>query len=166
MGGGWRQSGLMASMAQYAIEQIFLKRDSEGKSLMQRDHENAKWLSHQLVSRWPGLRIVNPVHTNMLFCDVREMFISLDQTASESDWLSVEELVATVNQLIFERTNGSVVRLPAWGYTFDRGDGRGNVDDTYVMRLVLHYQIDREGCRLLLDYLEQAGNLIKKKKNK
>lgn len=154
-GGGWRQSGVLASMAMCALKQSFSDLGSDGRPRLCQDHDNAKWLSKELVRRWPGIEICNPVETNMLFVDVRNMIGTGD--------VKVADLVSNAHSM-FENSN-DIVRLPTWGYTFDRGDGRGNVDDDYVMRLVLHNQVPREGCVRLLESFDYAvKNMSENKK--
>jgi hypothetical protein len=56
-----------------------------------------------------------------------------------------------------------VVKIASFGYAFDSGERDLQVEDhDYVFRLVLHYQIDREGCKLLVDSLEQAVHIFRK----
>ncbi len=68
LGGGMRQAGVIAAAGVVALE--------EGPKRLQIDHENAKFLAHELA-RLPGIGL-NParVQTNIIIFDVRETGLS------------------------------------------------------------------------------------------
>ena len=80
--------------------------------------------------------------------------------------INVERLVKQVESLMTTRIHkgeSNAVKIAASGYAFDSGERDLTVEDhDFVFRLVLHYQIDREGCKLLVDTIEEAVSQLKK----
>ncbi|CAG8668924.1 36675_t:CDS:2 [Gigaspora margarita] len=73
-GGGWRQSGLLAAAAKFALETNYPNRLKE-------THILARELASGLSKL--GIRIVNPVHTNMVFIDTSETKIGSTDALAE-----------------------------------------------------------------------------------
>jgi threonine aldolase len=150
-GGGWRQSGPLAAAALDALKTNFNAQDPR-KSFMADDHSNAAWLAAEL-SKIRGIDIVNnPVETNMLFIDVRNMALN--------GLLTVERLCHIIKGQMYHlfennQTDAEII-LPQWGYSFDDGTG-SKKNDPYVMRLVLHHQIPRVACELLVEHFKLAS---------
>ncbi|KAL0486982.1 low-specificity L-threonine aldolase [Acrasis kona] len=65
-GGGWRQAGLLAGAAIYAIDNIW--------PLLKKDHENAQKLSKGLIEM--GFKITVPVETNFVFVNGEDINFS------------------------------------------------------------------------------------------
>ncbi|KAJ3416940.1 Threonine aldolase [Chytridiales sp. JEL 0842] len=72
-GGGWRQAGLLAAAAIYAIEHHW--------PAMKTDHANAKILANTLTSL--GFPLTRPVETNMVWVDTTPLNVSLDELQKE-----------------------------------------------------------------------------------
>ncbi|CAG8465859.1 8605_t:CDS:2 [Acaulospora morrowiae] len=68
-GGGWRQSGLLASAAKFAIESNFPHKQKES-------HILARRLATGLHGY--GILITQPVHTNMVFIDTTAVNVTID----------------------------------------------------------------------------------------
>jgi threonine aldolase len=69
-GGGWRQSGPLAAMAEFALHRQFI--DCQQGQVLRRVHENARRLGEELERTIPSLRVVPDCGgTNMLFVDIR-----------------------------------------------------------------------------------------------
>ena len=156
-GGGWRQSGLMAKCALYAIENVFLKKGESGLTPMQQSHKNAKYMAERL-SRIPGVKIANKVETSMVFVDVRDALGDGRKLEVSTLCAHLDELDAKLNEI------EESVRVSAYGYNFDKLGLGATDDDLYVMRLVLHYQIDQRGCDLLISRIQEAVTHLKQKR--
>ncbi|CAG8756740.1 5734_t:CDS:2, partial [Funneliformis caledonium] len=73
-GGGWRQSGLLAAAGKFAILSNF-------PDNLKKSHLLTKKLSHELQNL--GIRIMLPVHTNMIFIDTKPVNITINELATK-----------------------------------------------------------------------------------
>ena len=72
VGGGWRQAGGLAAVAQWCIENVW--------PTMQETHQLAKYLAKELVQS--GAKISIPVETNMVFLDLAGTGIRLSDLST------------------------------------------------------------------------------------
>jgi threonine aldolase len=73
LGGGWRQAGILAAAALFAMEHHIDR--------LKEDHLLAKYLAHQLLSL--GCHIYRPVQTNMVFVDFSAVGLQVPQLGNE-----------------------------------------------------------------------------------
>ena len=73
LGGGWRQAGMIAAAALFAMEHHIDR--------LEEDHLLAKYLAHQLMSL--GCHVYRPVHTNMVFVDFSAVGLQVPQLTNE-----------------------------------------------------------------------------------
>jgi threonine aldolase len=73
LGGGWRQAGILAAAALYAVEH-HMKR-------LEEDHKLAQYLGNQLKRL--GCRLCRPVQTNMVFVDFEPIGLKITTLAKE-----------------------------------------------------------------------------------
>jgi threonine aldolase len=73
-GGGWRQSGLLAAAAKFAITSNF-------PDNLKKSHLLAKELSNELLNL--GIKITLPVHTNMIFIDTKPINMTTKELANK-----------------------------------------------------------------------------------
>lgn len=150
LGGGWRQSGLLAAAALYALHHSTPSICINGYDTsipshtpdvlsnptpspawhrnIQYAHSLTQWLSQQLIQHGqPLVQVMNPQpDTNMLFLNVQP------RRVHEFHHLFQQHLPP----------NGPTVILPEWGYA--------SQNDT-MMRLVLHHQVTPDACQLLVN---------------
>lgn len=107
-GGGWRQSGVLAGMADYAITNHFPR--------LARTHILAQRLAARLKRH--GLRILAPVDTNMVFFGGLDSQLVIDALAGlanpilldsnrcvihhQTDFKAIDEFVSVVGHLVAE----------------------------------------------------------------
>lgn len=81
-GGGWRQAGILAAGAIYALDNNFLR--------LKEDHDNAVHLATGLKAL--GFTILRPVETNIVFADLAPLHVKVvAKTLKENDIIIAEK---------------------------------------------------------------------------
>lgn len=70
IGGGLRQSGIVAAAARVAVDETFGKGPNGEGGLLKKSHEIAQTIQKMWTDR--GGKLVYPVHTNMIWIDLKE----------------------------------------------------------------------------------------------
>lgn len=150
-GGGWRQSGVLASAAIYAIEHVFLNNYNDSiDSPMKTSHHHARYIAQRLTDEVEGCTIANKVETNMVFPNFRNCL--------NGRGVRIEQLARTIDTI--QASSSEKVKISPYGYSYYHPEDSSS-DADYVMRLVTHYQIDQEGCDTLIDLIKSSIKLIK-----
>ncbi|CAG8447162.1 8626_t:CDS:2 [Ambispora leptoticha] len=91
-GGGWRQSGLLAAAANFAIRKSY-------PDLIKETHTLARHLANGLQSH--GILILKPVDTNMVFIDVKPINLSITRLMTK----------LMEHDILIENSPGTITRL-------------------------------------------------------